>query len=73
VLRNALSNLQMAYVEVARKTSGVPTPAPGAKPEQQSASTEETTEVEPKASEPISTAPSSEAESKKKFTKSYGS
>src|SRR5881396_3052441 len=26
VLRNALSNLQMAYVEVARKTSGVATP-----------------------------------------------
>src|SRR5947199_1372914 len=43
VLRNALSNLQMAYVEVARETSGVATPAPGPKPEQQSASTEKNT------------------------------
>ncbi|PYI52735.1 MAG: hypothetical protein DMC62_06810 [Verrucomicrobia bacterium] len=60
VLRNALSNLQMGYVEVAQKTSGVTTP-------------EKITEVEAEGSEAISTAPSSEAESKKKFTKSYGS
>jgi len=73
VLRNALSNLQMGYVEVAQKTSGVTTPAPGAKPEQQSGATEKITEVEAEGSEAISTAPSSEAESKKKFTKSYGS
>jgi len=73
VLRNALSNLQMGYVEVAQKTSGVTTPAPGAKPEQQSGTTEKITEVEAEGSEAISTAPSSEAESKKKFTKSYGS
>ncbi len=73
VLRNALSNLQMGYVEVAQKTSRVTTPAPGAKPEQQSGTTEEITEVEAEGSEAISTAPSSEAESKKKFTKSYGS
>jgi hypothetical protein len=73
VLRNALSNLQMAYVEVAQKTPGAATPAPGAKPEQQPASPQTTAEEPPKTSEPISTPPSSEPESKKKFTKSYGS
>ena len=72
VLGNALSNLQMAYVEVAQKTSGVATPAPGPKPEQQPASPEKTTEAESKASEPISASVSNESESKKKFTKSYG-
>ena len=72
VLGNALSNLQMAYVEVAQKTSGVAAPAPGPKPEQQPASPEKTTEAESKASEPISTSVSNESESKKKFTKSYG-
>jgi hypothetical protein len=72
VLRNALSNLQMAYVEVAQKTSGVATPAPGVKPEQQPASTEKTTQGESKTSEPISTSVPGESESKKKFTKSYG-
>jgi hypothetical protein len=65
VLRNTLSNLQMVYVEVAQKgapqPSG-PTSEQGPPPEQRS-----TTGAEP-------TAPpsSSEPESKKKFTKSYG-
>src|SRR5260370_6395749 len=36
VLRNALSNLQMTYVEVPRKMSGVVTPPPGANPDEQS-------------------------------------
>ncbi len=72
VLGNALSNLQMAYVEVAQKASGVGTPAPGPKPEQQPASPEKSTEGESKASEPISASVSNESESKKKFTKSYG-
>jgi hypothetical protein len=73
VLRNALSNLQMAYVEVARETpkgaapaaaeaeQQVPTPKPA---EQPSAGT-------PEPSAPISST-ESETESKKKFTKSYG-
>ena len=69
VLRNALSNLQMGYVEVAQKTSGVTTPAPGAKPEGRTAGPQTAAEELPKTSEPTS----SEAESKKKFTKSYGS
>jgi Domain of unknown function (DUF1844) len=73
VLRNALSNLQMAYVEVARKTPGAGTPSSSAQPEQQPASAETSAEGKPKASEPISSPAPSESESKKKFTKSYGS
>ena len=74
VLRNALSNLQMAFVEVSQtvKSGGAGTtppsqpepaePSPTAgKPEQSTASSE------------AAAPPSSEGESKKKFTKSYGS
>jgi uncharacterized protein DUF1844 len=70
VLRNALSNLQMAYVEVAREApkgaaqpqQPVPqSPKPGA----------ETSASTPDPSAPISST-ESETESKKKFTKSYG-
>jgi hypothetical protein len=72
VLRNALSNLQMAYVEVAReapKGNAQPKPteqsvAPSQSPEQTSTST-------PEPSAPISSTESG-SESKKKFTKSYG-
>ncbi|PYJ73776.1 MAG: hypothetical protein DME72_04965 [Verrucomicrobia bacterium] len=73
VLRNALSNLQMAYVEVAREApkgtaqpqQPTPAPMPPPKPaEQSSAGT-------PEPSAPISST-EPEAESKKKFTKSYG-
>jgi hypothetical protein len=60
VLRNALSNLQMAYVEVAHGHG----PQPAAPP--QRSSQEQTPPPEPIAS------PESEADSKKKFTKSYG-
>ena|SRR5204862_3422377 len=60
VLRNALSNLQMAYVEVAHGHG----PQPAAPP--QPASDEQTAPPEPIASA------ESEADSKKKFTKSYG-
>jgi hypothetical protein len=68
VLRNTLSNLQMVYVEVSQhiaKGGAQPkAPAPEPKPETS------TTESEPSA--PIE--PSAEGgESKKKFTKSYGS
>ena len=72
VLSNALSNLQMAYVEVAgekprwgAQPEGHPEASPPPKPaEQPSAST-------PEPSAPIaSTEP--ETESRKKFTKSYG-
>jgi hypothetical protein len=70
VLRNALSNLQMAYVEVAQKEKGGTT---ATAPPPQAAS-----QSQPEAERSISaeqTPPSSspEGESKKKFTKSYGS
>ncbi len=65
VLRNTLSNLQMVYVEVAQqapKPGQAKAPAPEPEPE-----TSTNTPEQP----PI--APSTESESKKKFTKSYGS
>lgn len=70
VLRNALSNLQMAYVEVAREApKGAAQPQqpvpPSPKPE------EETSASPPEPSARISST-ESETESKKKFTKSYG-
>ena len=76
VLRNALSNLQMAYVEVAQEAGrvrpeaagvGESAPEPAAPPqpaEQASAPT-------PEPSVPV-TSTESESESRKKFTKSYG-
>jgi phosphoribosylaminoimidazole-succinocarboxamide synthase len=63
VLRNTLSNLQLAYVEVARGSStAAPTErkVPESEPREQSAT----------ASEP--SAAGSEGESRKKFSKSYG-
>jgi hypothetical protein len=71
VLRNALSNLQMAYVEVARET---PKGAEQEQPEQPAPTqepTEQTPTAKPEPSAPISSA-EPEAESRKKFTKSYG-
>lgn len=74
VLRNALSNLQMVYVEVAQQAgkgggaqSAAPTPeepAPAPAAEEESTSTS-SPEQKPTVSD--------EPESKKKFTKSYGS
>jgi hypothetical protein len=66
VLSNALSNLQMAYVEVAKEQpKGAAQPAaPDAAPPPQPA-------AKPEPSAPI-TSPESETESRKKFTKSYG-
>jgi hypothetical protein len=71
VLSNALSNLQMAYVEVARETPrGDAQPeAPEAAPPPQP--TEQPSAGTPEPSAPISST-ESEAESRKKFTKSYG-
>jgi hypothetical protein len=63
VLRNTLSNLQMAFVEVSQNT-GAP-----------SASTppnEEPTSASPPPQEATTSQPAGEAESRKKFTKSYG-
>src|SRR5207302_10724216 len=72
VLRNALSNLQMAYVEVARQTPKE-TARPGApaaqQPVQEPRPAEQTSTTRPESSIPSTSA---ESESKKKFTKSYG-
>jgi uncharacterized protein DUF1844 len=74
VLRNTLSNLQMAYVEAARESGtarppGAPEPTPekSAPPPKPA----EETSVAPEPSAPISST-ESETESRKKFTKSYG-
>lgn len=64
VLRNALSNLQLAYVEVARAG------ASAAPPEKSAPATAPA--GEPAAQEPESPVTGAEGESRKKFTKSYG-
>ena len=78
VLRNTLSNLQMVYVEVARQvpkgTSQPRQSPPEAAPE--GSSSEPTADKSTTAPEqpPITpSTPPAEGESKKKFTKSYGS
>jgi hypothetical protein len=63
VLRNALSNLQFAYVEVAKGQSTAPTAEPP-QPVETPAATKD--EPAPKGVE------GAEGESRKKFTKSYG-
>jgi len=64
VLRNALSNLQLAYVEAARTGSSA------ASPEKSAA--ESTAAGKPDVEEPETPVTASESESRKKFTKSYG-
>ena len=70
VLRNALANLQMVYVDVAQKA---PKGAQPAAPQRESAP-EAQAAPEKSPSPPEQTPPitSTESESKKKFTKSYG-
>jgi len=71
VLSNALSNLQMAYVEIAKEQphGAAQAEAPEAAPPPTSA--EQPPAGTPEPSAPI-TSPESETESRKKFTKSYG-
>ncbi len=70
VLKNTLSNLQMAFVEVSQEKRGgkvepAAQPAPKAEPSETAApGAEEKTDAP--------SAPASESESRKKFTKSYG-
>ena len=72
VLRNALSNLQMAYVEVARETpKGVPSPTEPTAPKGEPTTPGVEPPRTPEPSAPISST-EPETESKKKFTKSYG-
>ena len=78
VLSNALSNLQMAYVEVARESGGArPESArPGEGALQTEAAQAQTPAEQPPAGTPEPSAPITstepESESRKKFTKSYG-
>jgi len=71
VLSNALSNLQMAYVEIAKEQpKGAAQPeAPEAAPSQEPTEEPPATKAEPSA--PVTSA-EAEIESRKKFTKSYG-
>ena len=73
VLRNTLSNLQMAFVEVSQQTKGggaAPPSTPAASPEAAEPSSAQPAATEtPEAPAPT---PTPETESRKKFTKSYG-
>ena len=75
VLRNAISNLQMTYVEVAKgapRSKAAPAkeqPPPSASPEEKSSTSAGSASAE--ASPPVASA-ETDSESKKKFTKSYG-
>jgi Domain of unknown function (DUF1844) len=83
VLRNALSNLQMAYVEVAKEPgsarpestrrgeSAPGTTAQSSESVESSTATQEASAGAPEPSTPT-TSTDSETESRKKFTKSYG-
>ena len=74
VLRNALSYLQMAYVEVAQQVSKGGAPVPIAPETEQGVPQQEPSAQAAATSEPSAPVASteSETESKKKFTKSYG-
>ena len=69
VLRNTLSNLQMAFVEVSQQTrDGTPAASSPAEPSAEPPAESETA-AEP-GDAPVT--PQAETESRKKFTKSYG-
>ena len=68
VLRNAISNLQMAFVEVSQDTRGATSATP---PPEKPAETSVPESAAESSAEPSVEAPS-ESESRKKFTKSYG-
>ncbi|MEO8439447.1 MAG: DUF1844 domain-containing protein [Spartobacteria bacterium] len=70
VLRNALSSLQMAFVEASQ--AGHPSASTPLAPEAEAESTPPASEERPAPSD-AAPAPASETESKKKFSKSYGS
>ena len=73
VLRNALSNLQMAFVEVSQMQSGQTRAASGTPLESSAAASEAAPPPsEPPAETPAAAPIPSEGESRKKFTKSYG-
>ena len=70
VLRNTLSNLQMAFVEVSQQSRGEkPAPSPQAESPPPVEPSAASAQPEP-SSAPVT--PQAETESRKKFTKSYG-
>jgi hypothetical protein len=69
VMRNALSSLQMAFVEASQGQSGA---APSSAPRAETAAPVETLSEHPAASSSAPDTETAEPESKKKFTKSYG-
>ncbi len=71
VLRNALANLQMVFVEVSQEQKGGSRPAPSSSSEAPKSSAPAENAPSPSASDPAAPSPS-EGESRKKFTKSYG-
>ena len=77
VLRNALSNLQMVYVEVAQQapkgSAAQPKESPPESKPETSFASEPTADESTKTPKQPPITPSTESESKKKFTKSYGS
>lgn len=70
VLRNALSSLQMAFVEASQpgRATGATSPSPEAAPETASAAADDQAAASSDAPPPAAPEP----ESKKKFSKSYG-
>ena len=76
VLRNALSNLQMAYVEVAQEQGGAPAAqakAPEPAPLEPAPAAPPASVAPPAGAPPPPEAVDEGRESKKRFTKSYGS
>ena len=77
VLRNALSNLQMAFYEVAQGGGKIPQesiePEPGPTPLEEPAAASPETPNQPASETPSQSAAENTGESKKRFSKSYGS
>ncbi len=71
VLRNALSNLQMAFVEVSQEGGTKSTSSMSSAPPSAASESVAQEPAEPSPAETLSV-PQNEAESRKKFTKSYG-
>ena len=71
VLRNALSNLQMAYVEASGAAGPQRTAQPEAPEPAPSQPVEQSTSAAPEQAPPVASS-EPEPESRKKFTKSYG-
>src|SRR3954463_12537782 len=72
VLRNTLSNLQMAFVEVSQSGGAAAAPPPTTAPEPAATAEPPSAAPSPASEAPPTGAPGTETESRKKFTKSYG-